>query len=140
MGFSLRLFVVASNAYGTLVAKSDPSAAVAANPPNVRGKRIVGTNGNDYLAGSGHDDTIIGLRGNDTILGGAGDDRLYGGNGNDVITGGSGADRIDAGPGSDTVNAADGERDVINCGSGDDHATVDKVDIVHNCELVTVIP
>jgi hypothetical protein len=140
VGFSLRLFVVVSNAYGTLVAKSDPSAAVAANPPNVRGKRIVGTNGNDYLAGSGHDDTIIGLRGNDTILGGAGDDRLYGGRGNDVITGGSGADRIDAGPGSDTVNAADGERDVINCGSGDDHAIVDKVDIVHNCELVTVVP
>lgn len=140
VGFTLRLFVVASNAYGTLVAKSDPSAAVASNPPNIRGKRIVGTNKGDYLGGTGHDDTILGLRGNDTINGGAGDDRIDGGPGNDVITGGAGADHIDAGPGSDTVNAVDGERDVIDCGSGNDHAIVDKVDVVHNCELVTVSP
>ena len=138
VGFTLRLFVVASNAYGTLVAKSDPSAAVASNPPNIRGKRIVGTNSGDYLGGTGHDDTIIGLGGNDTINGGAGDDRIDGGPGNDVITGGAGADHIDAGPGSDTVNAVDGERDVIDCGTGNDHAIVDKVDVVHNCELVTV--
>jgi Ca2+-binding RTX toxin-like protein len=138
VGFTLRLFVFASNAYGNLVAKSDPTDTVAANPPNIRGRRIVGTNGNDYLPGTGHDDTIIGLRGNDTIVGGAGDDQIDAGPGNDVITGGAGADRIDAGPGSDTVNAADGERDVIDCGSGSDHAIVDKVDIVHNCELVTV--
>jgi hypothetical protein len=140
VGFTLRLFVVASNAYGTLVAKSDPSAAVASNPPNIRGKRIVGTNKGDYLGGTGHDDTILGLRGNDTINGGAGDDRIDGGPGNDVITGGAGADHIDAGPGSDTVNAADGERDVIDCGTGNDHAIVDKVDVVRNCELVTVAP
>jgi hypothetical protein len=139
VGFTLRLFVFASNAYGKLLAKSDPTAAVASNPPNIRGKRIVGTNGNDYLAGTGHDDTILGLRGNDTINGGAGDDRIFGGSGNDVITGGAGADRINAGPGSDTVNAADGERDVIDCGTGNDHAIVDQVDIVHNCELVTVV-
>jgi hypothetical protein len=138
VGFTLRLFVLASNAYGKLVAKSDPTAAVAANPPNIRGKRIVGTAGNDYLAGTGHDDTIIGLGGNDTITGGAGDDRLQGGRGNDVLTGGPGADHVDAGPGSDTVDAADGERDVIDCGSGDDHAIVDKVDVVHHCELLTV--
>jgi hypothetical protein len=55
-----------------------------------------------------------------------------------VITGGSGADHIDAGPGSDTVNAADGERDVIDCGPGNDHAIVDQVDVVRNCELVTI--
>jgi hypothetical protein len=139
IGFTLRLFVFASNAYGKLLAQSDPSAAVASNPPNIRGKRIVGTQGNDYLGGTGHDDTIFGLRGNDTINGGAGDDRIDGGAGNDVITGGPGADHIDAGPGSDTVNAADGERDVIDCGTGNDHAIVDKVDVVHNCELVTVV-
>jgi len=139
VGFTLRLFVFASNAYGTLLAKSDPTAAVASNPPNIRGKRIVGTQGSDYLPGGGHDDTILGLGGNDTIIGGAGDDTIDGGRGNDVITGGSGADHIDAGPGSDTVNAADGERDLIDCGTGNDHAVVDKVDIVKNCELVTVV-
>jgi Ca2+-binding RTX toxin-like protein len=139
VGFTLRLFVFATNAYGKLVATSDPTTAVAANPPNIRGKRIVGTRGSDYLAGTGHDDTIIGLAGSDTILGGAGDDRIDGGRGNDVITGGSGADHIDAGPGSDTINAADGERDVVACGSGSDHAIVDKVDVVHDCELITVV-
>jgi Ca2+-binding RTX toxin-like protein len=138
IGFTMRLFVTASNAYGTLLAKSDPSAAVAATPPNLKGRLIVGTAGSDYLAGGGHDDRIFGLRGNDTILGGAGDDRIEGGPGNDVITGGSGADHIDAGPGSDTVNAADGERDVIDCGPGNDHAVVDQVDVVRNCELVTI--
>jgi len=138
VGFTLRLYVFASNAYGKLLAMSDPTAAVAANPPNIRGKRIVGTARGDYLGGTGHDDTIIGLGGNDTINGGAGDDRIEGGPGNDVITGGPGADHIDAGPGSDTVNAADGERDVIDCGPGNDHAIVDKVDVVHNCELVTI--
>ena len=138
VGFTLRLFVDVSNAYGTLLAKSDPTAAVAATPPNVKGRTIIGTAGNDYLPGGGHDDTILGLAGNDTINGGAGDDHIDGGRGNDVLIGGAGADRILAGPGSDTVSAADGERDVVDCGSGNDHAIVDTVDVVHNCELVTV--
>jgi Ca2+-binding RTX toxin-like protein len=140
VGYTLRIYVFASNTYGKLVAKSEPTDAVAANPPHVRGKRIVGTNKADYLAGTGHDDVIIGLAGNDTITGGAGDDKLYGGPGNDVITGGAGADQIFGGRGSDTIHAADGERDVVDCGPGNDHAIVDKVDVVSNCEVVTVIP
>jgi hemolysin type calcium-binding protein/WD40 repeat protein/predicted actin-binding protein len=139
VGFTLRITVTASNAYGQMLTQSDPTAAVAATPPNVKGRRIVGTARGDYLPGGGHDDTILGLGGNDTINGGAGDDRIDGGPGNDVITGGAGADHIHAGPGSDTVNAADGERDVIDCGAGSDHAIVDSVDVVHNCELVTVV-
>jgi Ca2+-binding RTX toxin-like protein len=136
VGYTLRLFVFATNAYGKLLAQSDPTVAIAATPPHVKGKRIVGTSHADYLAGGGHDDVIIGLAGNDTLLGGAGDDRLDGGPGNDVITGGSGADTILGGPGSDTINAVDGERDVIDCGDGNDHAIVDAFDIVKNCEVV----
>jgi hemolysin type calcium-binding protein/WD40 repeat protein len=136
VGFTLRLFVSASNSYGTLLAKSDPTVDVAANPPRVKGRRIVGTAKGNYLAGGGHDDVIIGLAGNDTLLGGAGDDLLEGGAGNDVITGGAGADRIYGGPGSDWLDAADGERDIVDCGPGDDHAIVDSVDIVRNCESV----
>ena len=136
VGFTLRLFVLATNQYGKLLAKSDPTVDVAATPPHVEGRRIVGTAKGDYLAGGGHDDLIIGLAGNDTILGGAGDDVLNGGRGNDVITGGAGADRIFGGPGSDWIDAADGERDVVDCGPGMDHAIVDAVDIVHNCESV----
>jgi len=138
VGSTLRLFVSASNAYGKLTELSDPTGAIAATPPHVRGRRIVDTNRGHYLAGGGHDDVIFGRGGNDTILGGAGDDRLYGGPGNDVITGGSGADRIYAGPGSDTIDVADGERDVVDCGAGNDHVIADAVDIVRkNCEVVT---
>ncbi len=140
VGYRLRLFVVATNAYGTLLAQSDPTSAVSGVPPHIRGRRIVGTVRADYLPGGGHDDTILGLRGNDTLLGGAGDDLLEGGPGNDVITGGSGADRILGGPGSDTIYAADGERDVVDCGSGRDYALVDSVDKVVGCEVVELLP
>ena len=136
VGFTLRLFVLVSNGYGKLLAKSDPTADVAATPPHVKGRRIVGTAKGNYLAGGGHDDVIIGLAGNDTMLGGAGDDLLEGGRGNDVITGGAGADRLYGGPGSDSIDAADGERDIVACGAGAEHAIVDSVDIVHTCESV----
>jgi Ca2+-binding RTX toxin-like protein len=139
VGFTLKLYVFASNAYGKLAITSSATDTVAAEPPHVRGRRIVGTAGPNYLAGGGHDDIIIGLAGNDTILGGAGDDLLEGGKGNDVITGGAGADRIFGGPGSDTIYANDGEKDVIDCGSGDDRAVVDAYDVVKNCEAVTKV-
>jgi hypothetical protein len=140
VGFTIRLWVLATNSFGKLVAQSDPTTAVAANPPHVKGRVIVGNARGNYLAGGGHDDVISGLAGNDTLLGGAGDDLLNGGRGNDVITGGSGADRINGGPGSDSIQASDGERDVIDCGPGSDHAVVDAVDVVHNCEAVVTIP
>jgi Tol biopolymer transport system component len=136
VGYTLRLFVSATNQYGKLLAKSDPTVDIAATPPHVKGRRIVGTAKGNYLAGGGHDDVILGLGGNDTLLGGAGDDVLDGGRGNDVITGGAGADRINGGAGSDWIEAADGERDTVDCGPGADHAVVDSVDIVHNCESV----
>jgi Ca2+-binding RTX toxin-like protein len=136
VGYTLRLLVFSANAYGKLLSQSDPTEAVAATPPHVKGKRIVGTAHANYLAGGGHDDTIIGLAGNDTLLGGAGDDHLDGGPGNDVLTGGSGADSFLGGPGSDTISAADGERDTIDCGDGNDWAIVDPFDIVKNCEVV----
>jgi Tol biopolymer transport system component len=139
IGYTLRIAVTATNAYGTLVQQSPPTEAIASSPPHVRGRRIVGTAKDDYLAGGGHDDVIFGLGGNDTILGGAGDDRIYGGPGNDVITPGAGADRVYGGPGSDTIYAADGERDFIDCGPGRDRAVVDPVDRTVNCEVVDVV-
>ena len=132
----MRVTVTATNAYGKIVAQSDPTDPVSATPPHIRGRRIVGTSKGEYLAGGGHDDTIFGLGGNDTLLGGAGDDAIYGGAGNDVITGGSGADHLYGGPGSDTIYAVDGERDIIDCGPGNDRAVVDSVDKVVDCEVV----
>jgi hemolysin type calcium-binding protein/WD40 repeat protein len=136
IGFTVRLSVRATNAYGTMVTQSPATETIAGTPPHVRGRRIVGTAKGEYLAGGGHDDVIFGLGGNDTLLGGAGDDRIYGGTGNDVITPGAGADRVMGGPGSDTIYAADGERDVVNCGAGRDRAVVDPVDKTIGCEVV----
>ena len=136
VGFTLRLAVLATNAYGTITVQSDPTDAVAALPPRRHGRHLVGTPRNDYEAGSGYDDVIEGLAGNDTLLGGAGYDRISGGRGNDVIFGGSGADRLLGGPGSDTINAADGERDVVDCGPGRDRVIADPFDVVSGCEVV----
>ena len=136
IGFTIRLFVVATNAYGRTVVQSARTDTVAGTPPHLKGRRIVGTAKGEYLAGGGHDDVILGLGGNDTLLGGVGDDRIEGGPGNDVITGGGGADRLFGGPGSDTINAADGERDTIDCGAGRDRASADSFDVVKNCEVV----
>jgi Tol biopolymer transport system component len=137
IGFTLKVYTTSTNQYGTLVVQSDPTDTVSGLPPNLKGKHIVGTAKGEYLAGGGHDDWIEGLGGNDTILGGAGDDKLYGGAGNDIITGGAGADQVFGGAGSDTINVADGERDHVDCGDGNDHVTADSVDIVaKNCEVV----
>jgi hypothetical protein len=137
VGFTLRLFVFVSNPYGKLLAKSDPTDAIAATPPNIPGRRIVGSARGEYLAGGGHDDTILGMGGNDTVLGGAGDDRLDGGRGNDVITGGAGADRIFGGLGSDSITSDDGERDIVDCGDGRDRVVADPYDLVgKSCEVV----
>jgi hypothetical protein len=140
IGYTIRFVVTAVNAYGTMVDQSPPTDPVALSPPHIRGRRIVGTDKGEYLAGGGHDDTILGLGGNDTLLGGAGDDRIDGGAGNDVITGGSGADRLNGGAGSDTIFAADGERDVIDCGAGADRVVVDSTDKTVNCEVVETSP
>ena len=40
--------------------------------------------------------------------------------------------------GNDVVNARDGEADTIDCGVGEDRATVDKIDVVSGCETVDV--
>jgi Ca2+-binding RTX toxin-like protein len=138
LGSTLRLNVTAKNAYGSLTSMSDPSDPVLASPPHHKGRRIVGTDQGEYLGGGGFDDVILGRGGNDTLLGGAGDDRIDGGPGNDVLTGGAGADVLVGGDGSDTIYAADGERDIIDCGKGNDRAVVDSVDVVKSCEIVQI--
>ncbi|MDQ6749388.1 MAG: hypothetical protein M3Z33_01325 [Actinomycetota bacterium] len=54
-----------------------------------------------------------------------------------MITGGYGRDRIFGGPGKDTIYARDGQRDSIDCGSGNDTVAADKIDrVAKNCEHV----
>src|ERR1700693_2312311 len=53
VGFSLRVAVTATNAYGKSVVLSPPTDAVSASPPHIPGRRIVGTSKGEYLAGGG---------------------------------------------------------------------------------------
>jgi len=83
-------------------------------------------------------DVVSSGGGNDRIAGGIGADVLSGGDGSDRLYGGPGADVLLGGAGSDHIEAADGTRDVVNCGAGQDSATVDRFDRVVGCERVIV--
>lgn len=75
--------------------------------------------GNDLLIGNRFPNLLIGNRGPDRIIGGRGEDDLRGG------------------PGDDWINAADGEPDIVRCGTGQDEAVIDPdVDSLRGCETV----
>jgi hypothetical protein len=40
--------------------------------------------------------------------------------------------------GHDVIRAVDGQRDVVNGGSGRDRCVVDAIDVVRNCETIIV--
>jgi Ca2+-binding RTX toxin-like protein len=62
---------------------------------------------------------------------------LSGGNASDDLDGGPGRDTLLGGAGRDVVEAVDGERDYLDCGSGNDAARVDPYDrVARNCEVV----
>ena len=75
------------------------------------------------------------------IEGGNNHDTLTGGPGRDTIFGDSTADTCNFLAcrlpfGNDIIDARDGEQDTIDCGIGEDRATVDAIDVVANCEQV----
>ena len=80
----------------------------------------------DLYGGDGNDKLTGNARAN-TLDGGAGDDRISGGGGTDVLAGGDGDDVIDA---------RDGAVDRVECGPGNDTASVDITDVVVDCEQV----
>lgn len=97
--------------------------------------------GPDRLVGHDHEETIAGGPGDDVIEGGLNDDTLTGGPGEDRILGDSSQDTCNFLArrypfGNDVIDARDGERDSIDCGVGEDRATVDAIDVVANCEQV----
>lgn len=97
---------------------------------------LSGTAFGDLLRGGRGDDRLFGRSGDDCLYGGPGSDVLSGGPGNDSLDGGPGRDRLRAGAGNDFVRAADHTRDLVDCGPGNDRATVDVIDRVHGCEHV----
>jgi len=99
--------------------------------------RVSGDAGNDAVYGGDGNDNLTGGSGDDTVSGGAGADTISGGPGSDILIGGRGKDVIRGDAGNDTIHARDGQKDVINCGSGRDSVIADKVDVLRNCEKVT---
>jgi len=102
----------------------------------VGGEVVNALAGNDLVRTGAGDDCVNGGPGDDDIAGGAGADLLKGGPGSDTMSGGPGMDRISGGPGNDTISAADGERDLVNCGTGKDTVKADKIDSLSHCERV----
>jgi hypothetical protein len=95
---------------------------------------------NDGLSGDQniHSD-IEGLTGGqerDHFVGSAGANLIKGGQGNDEIDGGPGRDTLEGGEDEDQILARDGEPDTVDCGFGQDTATVDTGDTVSKCEVV----
>jgi len=97
---------------------------------------VSGGAGNDNVQGGGGGDQVNGGTGQDTVMGGTGNDVANGGAGNDRVLDAQGKDTLNGGPSSDLVSSRDGDRDVVNCGSGEDVAVVDATDTVHGCEHV----
>ena len=69
---------------------------------------IVGSVGDDTLAGDDLGNVIVGNEGHDTILGRGGTDILSGGLGDDEIYGGDGQDWLSGGAGTNTIYGGDG--------------------------------
>jgi PASTA domain len=74
------------------------------------------------------------------IDGGAGIDTLDGGPLRDTITGGPGADDVIAGDGDDAVFVRDGDVDEVDCGEGADAVEADVVDVLTDCEAISLPP
>jgi hypothetical protein len=71
---------------------------------------------------------------NDTLTGGAGNDVLAGADGADELIGNGGVDEFFGEGNDDTIDAFDGNRERISCGTGNDHARNDPIDIIAECE------
>lgn len=94
---------------------------------------LSGGPGNDRLFGQTGNDAIFGGTGNDLLSGSLGDDRLFGSFGNDRIYAGPGRNYVDGGTGNDTIFARNFTRDVIRCGTGVNHVSADRIDLLIGC-------
>jgi hypothetical protein len=92
---------------------------------------LIGGGGHDRLYAGAGDDRLSGLGGNDYLEGGSGQDVLTGGDGHDYLVGNSGMDRFYGDAGNDTLIAKDRGYDILHGGEGDDLATYDPNDLLH---------
>ncbi len=81
---------------------------------------VIGTSGDDVLAGDADANQLSGAAGSDDLTGGGGFDALYGGDGVDLL------------------RARDGNPERVDCGADNDFAVVDAFDRVCGCESLDV--
>jgi len=101
---------------------------------------MAGGPGDDRQDGGAGNDTIFANLGRDTTEGADGNDRLFALSRKDVSGRGDMlGDTVRGGPGDDRIAVRDGERDVVNCGPGVDHAFLDFKDVLedNSCEVVS---
>jgi Ca2+-binding RTX toxin-like protein len=126
------MLLVALTAGAALAANINGTAATdLIGPAPYKGTSLTG---NDVVRSLGGNDRVDPYLGNDTVYGGEGDDEVLGAEGNDNIKGENGDDTIDlavfdspnaqdkgyGGAGDDVFSAEDGNKDLLNCGTGDD--------------------
>ncbi|MEG4901177.1 SBBP repeat-containing protein [Microcoleus sp. F10-A1] len=88
---------------------STPTPSLTPTPTPSNSSPIIGTDGDDILAGDRSNDTLSGKQGNDTLSGLDGNDGMYGHQGNDFLEGGNGDDSLYGGKGNDTLLGGNGE-------------------------------
>lgn len=82
-------------------------------------ENVYGGQADDIIVGSGGNNVLAGGWGRDDIFGMGGDDSLYGEEGNDVLHGGDGADTLWGQAGNDWLNGDAGD-DILHGGDGND--------------------
>jgi RTX calcium-binding nonapeptide repeat (4 copies) len=82
--------------------------ALLASAPAASAEVIVGTSGDDALAGTDRRDFVYGRAGNDTIAGNGASDFLFGQRGDDTASGDAGRDTVWGGSGNDTLEGGGG--------------------------------
>jgi Ca2+-binding RTX toxin-like protein len=93
---------------------------------------LIGTAGDDHVAGGEGDDTIQAGAGDDVVEGSPGNDHLYGEEGKDTISGGPGNDTIVSSEvGIESATKSNGAKaDTVECGTGADAVYADALDAV----------
>jgi Ca2+-binding RTX toxin-like protein len=124
--------VLAGTSYGASVGVRAIAGKATAAPPTL----YKGSAKSDTLSCKKSPCSMNGAAGNDRLYGGTGNDVLNGGDGNDLLNGRGGRDVMAGGRGNDTFYTRDGNRDIVDGGSGFDRAYVDRFDVVRNVERV----
>jgi Ca2+-binding RTX toxin-like protein len=108
------------------------------------GDILFGRAGSDSIRGEAGRDTVYGSTGADAVDAGSGDDRLSGGDAADELVAGPGRDQVSGGRAGDVIRVADGDADVVDCGTGRDTVYVEEDaparDRLRNCETVLRVP